>query len=385
MAREHVVEAMEWIATRSNRVPVLWGPTAEGKTWAVHEWARKIDAEVIHLYLAHQDPFEVCGFQLERKDGTLEWALPYWYRKALRILADEQKKVIIFLDELGQAHEATRGTIYSFLRDGHVADVPLPDRGRRAFIVGATNPFDPEGGLMTRVAFIPVLPDRAYYEQVAGGHDLARLIVERLPIDSPDSWDSREWSGELPPNPPKITVADVAAVRDLVTPEFWGLEEETRSIVLSAILPAEAVELLKQESDYAAAFEDPTFLFRAWELYDHDIARMVGLLTRLHAEACRPKYDETQRLRFALGVIRLLASHTQLREAWYDAPYNEGVDNFYSEEIMPSKRLGEALEKGRFIYVDDEGQEHGEIVDVLEGKIRLTIDTIDDPIERLSA
>lgn len=382
MARKHIVEALEWIATRSNRVPVLWGPTAEGKTWAVHEWARRIGAEVIHLYLAHQDPFEVCGFQLERKDGTLEWALPYWYRKALDLL-DKGQKVIIFLDELGQAHEATRGTIYSFLRDGHVADVPLPDRGSRAFLVGATNPFDPEGGLMTRVAFIPVLPDRPYYEEVAGDHDLARLLVDRLSIDSPEVWDSREWSGELPPNPPKLTVADVAAVRDLITPDFWGLDEETRSIVLSAILPAEAVELLKQENDYTAAFEDPAFLFRAWEVYDHDVARMIGLLIRLHNEACRPKYNETQRLRFALSVIRLLACHSLLRETWYDAPYNEGVDRFYSEEVVPSRTLGEALEKARFIYVDDEGQEHGELVEILNGRLMLTVDNIDDPIERL--
>ena len=130
--RQDVKAAMQWVSTHTNLVPTLWGPTASGKTYMVHEWAKELGGECVTVLLSQHTPDEIAGFQTE-VGGELVAQMPYWWKQAEQ-LVEAGKPVVLLFDELGLAREEVRGAVYTFFRDrelhGHKLDADNIDTYR---------------------------------------------------------------------------------------------------------------------------------------------------------------------------------------------------------------------------------------------------------------
>jgi|FLYL01.1.fsa_nt_gi hypothetical protein len=356
--KQAVMHAMTHARTRA---PLLWGPTGAGKTYLATEIARELDADILYLYLATQNPHEICGFPIE-VDGQIRWALPEWARTVLDNAA-KGKRTVLFLDEVGQAANAggsVVSTLYGLIRGNKLLNVEMPARGSEWYIIGATNPFDMDGGLRTRVLTFHVVPEREDLIEVAGDHAMARLLATTAPVEPTETWASREWSPEPPPDAEWVTAAEIAAARELINPAFYGLSADAQRLILRSFLPAAAVDTMMQRIDPSWALADPNFVFQVYEQVGHNDLEMVGYFEGLLQALTTA--DDTARLRGLLAITRFQAYYPTFRRAWYEAPLTAGLESFFRSCDSVAERFAGILER-HGIYYEENGELKGELID----------------------
>lgn len=365
-----VEEAVEFLMTTNTLVPVMWGPTSQGKTWTVvNGIARKHDAQVIHVQLGARKPWDVTGFErfIEHLEVSKD-VLPEWFRVACA-LVEEGKNVILFLDELGTARDETREVVYTFLRDGHVRGVPLPRRGEKAFVIGATNPFDPRGALLARCAFIPVMPSRDRLRKLAKG-PLSRWLADNGTIIAPPDAE-REWQAEPPPVAPIVNAANEAAIAEFETTyadAFFRLSKEARELLIRCIVPEQDVPRFLQF--LRGVFFDPVDILEDPSLLEELFMRkrepeIVGILTACY-EAL-PRVEMRKRFEFICASHRLLAQDPDLLYAWYRAPITPAMQEVFTDQVLPPEEFSAYLEETGFLKGNrEEARIEGEYVDIFQ-------------------
>jgi len=238
---EELVEAaIRFLNEHTTLVPVLWGPSSEGKTFFCRTLARKMDALFIHVILKSMKPDDVAGCQIMTPEGELRVALPWWFRQAGEA-AREGRKVVILLDELDKVDDDLFAPILTFLRDRTCYNVPLEDEEavregrapRLVYLVGACNPGPFDVTLRRRLAFIWWPTDVQGYYRVAQESFLARLAVEEA---APELSGRRRRDEEEPPPSPEFSRATVDALRRGEA-ALLRMDRETRGFLLSLLMP----------------------------------------------------------------------------------------------------------------------------------------------------
>lgn len=269
ITRENIYDAALWIASHTNRVPTLIGPTASGKTYGVGLIAERINAEVVTILLGQHTPDEVAGFQLAL-DGQLVVQMPYWFREAQAIL-DRGKSVILLFDELGLSREETRGALYTFFRDRHLHGHRLtPQAGHNVLVFSASNPAVFAPPFRSRCLFLPVPADRSYLLSIAKGQ-WGKRVVKAAPI----SFEEDPFYSNAAPPPPVVVDASATAVLNAIddrTTGFWQMERGAYMSVLMALLPTQVLnEVLKDKPlDASALAQDYNMLTRALRAMPRD-------------------------------------------------------------------------------------------------------------------
>jgi hypothetical protein len=241
--RSATIEAALWIAENTARVPCLWGPTAVGKTFLVRWLAEQRRSRLITVLLGQSTPDEICGFQVI-KDGQLVVGFPWWWREMQEHFeADPQGEVIVFFDEAGQARPETRGVTYTFLRDRTLyGRAPAG----RLLVFAATNPARFSAAWRSRICLLHLPPSADYLGDIAAGHWLAEMAVERCQEAAPlENSADPELSAEAPP-PPELVDASVVAALRRIDEGFFGLSEEAQGLVLQALLPPAIAETVRR-------------------------------------------------------------------------------------------------------------------------------------------
>lgn len=243
--RDEIEQAVVWMAMHTNRVPCLVGPTASGKTRMAMKIAAEREAKLITILLQQDTPEEIAGFQAPIGDRLLALT-PYWFDRAQKVL-DDSSKVVLFFDELGLSHEATRGAIYTFLRDREIrgkslscahASVACPEC---VLVIAAMNPAELAPPMLSRIAMFHVPMDRQHMIGLAST-DLARRIARIAPIAGKHPSLSND-----PPPPPTTYDLSAQAVVNKFDRAFWNLPEGTRSAIVTSILPPALIEEVFRE------------------------------------------------------------------------------------------------------------------------------------------
>ena len=255
--RNEIELAVVWMAEHTNRVPCLVGPTASGKTRMAIKIAQERQAELITILLQQDTPEEIAGFQAPIGDQLLALA-PYWFDRAQKAL-HEGRNIVLFFDELGLSHEATRGAIYTFLRDREV-------RGRRlscqhdvvacvscCLVISAMNPAELAPPMLSRIAQFHVPMDREHMVSLAKT-DLARRIARIAPISGKHPSLSND-----PPPPPSTYDLSAQAVVNAFDLAFWNLSEGTRSAIVTAVLPPALIDEVFREDTLSTPSVDKQF------------------------------------------------------------------------------------------------------------------------------
>lgn len=261
VTRDDIWQAALWVASNTNRVPTLWGPTAVGKTYGVHELAKTLDAEVVTVLLAQHTPDEIMGFQMPGRDNQLIEQLPFWARRAKNVLADGRKVIILF-DELNLAREEVRGAAYTFLRDrtihGHSFNDP------NVLVFAAMNPGVLSAAYLSRCCLFHVPADQSYLAEVAGNSQLARIAATsgRISIEGEDS----AYSNEPPPHPMHVEASALAALKKAESSiDFWNMTPAARGLVISSLVPPEIAGQiaggLKMNLSGVEMVKDPDLIF----------------------------------------------------------------------------------------------------------------------------
>lgn len=243
--REEIQLAVLWMAEHTNRVPCLVGPTASGKTRMAMKIADERDAQLITILLQQDTPEEIAGFQAPIGDRLLALT-PYWFDRAQKVLNDSGK-VVLFFDELGLSHEATRGAIYTFLRDREVRGQSLHCvHSTKActgclLVLSAMNPAELAPPMLSRIAMFHVPMDREHMVSLATT-DLARRIARMAPLSGKHPSLSND-----PPPPPSTYDLSAQAVVNAFDINFWNLSEGTRSAIVTSVLPPALIEEVFRE------------------------------------------------------------------------------------------------------------------------------------------
>jgi MoxR-like ATPase len=113
---ELAAAAIRFFNEHTTLVPVLWGPSSEGKTFFSRNLARKMDALFIHVILSAMKPDDVAGCQIMTPEGELRVALPWWFRQAKETAA-QGRRVVILLDELDKSDDDLFEILISLFRE----------------------------------------------------------------------------------------------------------------------------------------------------------------------------------------------------------------------------------------------------------------------------
>lgn len=129
------------------RIPVmLVGAPGTAKTATIKALAAETGYDLITLVPSRMDAQDLSGFPTRGEyttttDGVdtvhaiTEYAPQYWQRDIL-----QKKRVILFLDEFGNAHPSVRASLLSFIQDRQFANGEFFPK--ETIIVGAMNPTD---------------------------------------------------------------------------------------------------------------------------------------------------------------------------------------------------------------------------------------------------
>ena len=243
--RDEIKEAVIWMAENTNRVPCLVGPTASGKTRMAMDIAQERDAKLVTVLLQQDTPEEIAGFQAPIGDRLLALT-PYWFDAAQKELSNNGR-IVLFFDELGLSHEATRGAIYTFLRDREIRGNTLScQHNSRActeccIVLSAMNPAELAPPMLSRIAQFHVPMDKAHMMMLART-DLAKRIVRIAPIEGKHASLSN-----TPPAPPSTYDLSAQAVVNAFDLKFWNLSEGARNAIVTAVLPPAVVEEVFRE------------------------------------------------------------------------------------------------------------------------------------------
>jgi hypothetical protein len=270
--------AIRFLNEHTTLVPVLWGPSSEGKTFFCRNLAKKMDALFIHVILKSMKPDDVAGCQIMTPEGELRVALPWWFRQA-KEAAREGRRVVILIDELDKSDPDLFAPILTFLRDRTCYNVPLEDeeavRERRSprlvYLVGACNPGAFDVTLRRRLAFIWWPGDIWGYHRVAQESFLARLAVEEA---APELSGRRRRDEEEPPPSPEFTRATVDALRRGEA-ALLRMDRETRNFILSLLMPpALAGKVARRLEEMSRPHEQLDYLLS----HPREAAQLLGRL-----------------------------------------------------------------------------------------------------------
>lgn len=331
---QHRLEAAYWIATHTNLVPCFWGPTSSGKTYSVLELARRLGLEPKILLLSQEVPSEVCGFYTEAKGGRISKELPPWY--------SVDKKILLFLDELGNAREQTLGAIQHLLREKNLQGVPLASG---SLTMAALNPAHLDGAIRERLAFIhfPLLGE--YLREIDSKWEVPAGEINIFN-------DDPRYSNEPPPAKTR-NAASAHARTAMSHVSFFSLTPEAQKIVAYACLAEQDAEKLLRQMGSNWSID---------QLLDDILKRKPEMITQMLNEVPLPKAIQ---LTFSLGlasagrlnpkekaqlVFRILDSYitnVDRYEALYKAPHPAGFGS--ALEDLDVKELERLISKGGII------------------------------------
>lgn len=332
--RADIKAAAFWLAKNTELVPTFVGPTASGKTWLAHEMAREFgEAKLVTILLQQDTPEEVAGFQAKLEGVEKLSALtPYWFDSAQEAL-NEGRNVIIFFDELGLAHEATRGAIYTFLRNREIRGKHLtckhaePACSQCLLVLAAMNPADLAPAMLTRIAQLHVPVDRNYLLNMSST-SLAKRIAQIAPISN----DAHAHTSNRMPDGPTVYTPAHAAVVNKFDRTFWGLEEATRLVIASSVLPSAIVEEVMREDSLSTPSISEQI--RRPELIVPIMKALDVPAAVANAKAmwdAFPSYSDFKEVAPALAQLEYaLVSDENKMEAWLEAPENEETASWFS-------------------------------------------------------
>lgn len=162
--KETVTDTFQYNLTTTRHedkiTPMIWGPPGVGKSDIVYQVAESLDYQVIELRLNSINPVDVRGFPyLDETTGKGQFALPYYFPRE-----DENKRIIIFLDEINTALPTNQVTAYELCQNYAIGGKRFP---QEVLIVGAGNREDDGGAtfempmpLANRLQHLTVLPNK---------------------------------------------------------------------------------------------------------------------------------------------------------------------------------------------------------------------------------
>jgi hypothetical protein len=143
-----------------NKLPLMmWGHTGIGKTTSVYEYAERIGAKVIPLYLSTQDQGDLIGLP-GRVDNRTVWMKPEWLPAE-----DDPGKYIFFLDELNRAPRFVWQAMFPFILEGRLHTHVVP---KDSWVIAAGNPQGTDDydvtemydkALISRLCHVKLTPD----------------------------------------------------------------------------------------------------------------------------------------------------------------------------------------------------------------------------------
>lgn len=268
--RDDIRAAALWVATKTNRVPVLTGASAWGKTRMWQEVAQDLGADLITVLLHSHTPDEVKGFQMPGKNNELINQLPAWARQAKNSLLDGRKVVLLF-DELNLARDEVKGVMLTFLRDRQINDEDFTKYGPNLMVVGAMNPGMLPATYLTRVCLFHMPVERKELLAISTGA-MARLYAEnvRLPFAG---YEGDSAFNDSPPPPPEFGDKSALALINAIDDDplsFYNMTPEARGLVISSVVPPETARLLTGQ----IMTMDPGMIAREPELHYETIKSM---------------------------------------------------------------------------------------------------------------
>lgn len=108
-----------------NIVLFVWGVQGVGKTQSVRQYAKERDIGFVHLHPATQEPGDLIGLLIDRKDGTVEHARPEWFPTS--------GEGVIFVDEANRAHPDVIQALFSLPTSRTLHRHRLPDGWKLVF------------------------------------------------------------------------------------------------------------------------------------------------------------------------------------------------------------------------------------------------------------
>jgi hypothetical protein len=109
---------------KRNRPAFIWGPPGIGKSDLVSQIAEDIGGVMIDMRMALMEPTDLRGIPyFDSVSQTMKWAPPADLPKA-DVVSD--KPVILFLDELNSAPQATQAAAYQLVLNGRIGEYVLP-------------------------------------------------------------------------------------------------------------------------------------------------------------------------------------------------------------------------------------------------------------------
>lgn len=232
------------------------GSTGIGKTQAVQQVAKEMNALLWSNFLAHREREEMIGIPFPNDDG-----------KTYRFLVEEQLlkvleykgPVIIFLDEFNRADKTVLNAAFTMMEDRMYGSIKLPDN---VSIVTCMNPSDEEylvngaekdPAFRRRMCFVSVVADHAawvdYATNTASFHPSVVAFIRAKPmyLDDPQS----RLVGKVSPNP---------AAWEKVSQTFFAvqkmgksiLDDDMREIVHTKVAGHVGVPAMVQIMEYAS-------------------------------------------------------------------------------------------------------------------------------------
>ncbi len=203
------------------------GSTGIGKTQAVQQVAKEMNALLWANFLAHREREEMIGIPFPNDDG-----------KTYRFLVEEQLlkvleykgPVIIFLDEFNRADKTVLNAAFTMMEDRMYGSIKLPDN---VSIVTCMNPSDEEylvngaekdPAFRRRMCFVNVVADHAAWVDYATNEGkfhpsvIAFIRAKQMYLDSPHE----RLAGKVAPNP---------AAWEKVSQTFYAVEKLGKTIL----------------------------------------------------------------------------------------------------------------------------------------------------------
>ena len=238
-----------------NKMPIiLWAPTGVGKTTAIYEYGQRVNAKVVVLHLASQEPGDLVGLPTREglnltpdqqmkliekfldinKNSDIEeivrklsrtkttWSRPEWLPPE-----EDEGNYIFFLDEFNRAPKYVLACMFPFILEGKLHTHRVP---KNSWIVAAANPSGGEEyevteirdrALISRLCHIVVKPTKEEWLIRHDGvvHEAVHKVVAKDPAIL--GFDGSTLGFEIQADARAITNLGIA-LKD-ITKEEWAM------------------------------------------------------------------------------------------------------------------------------------------------------------------
>lgn len=233
------------LCLKANRMPMIWGSPAIGKSSLVHQIATEFRLQVIDMRLSQCEPTDLLGFpQIDKESGRAFYAPMDTFPLVGDPLPEGKQGWLLFLDELSSANRSVQAAAYKLILDRMVGQHRLHPK---VVIVGAGNQAE-DGAIVEDMStalgsrmihFTAVLNQKNWLEwamQKGIDHRVISYINYRpdsLYMFDPASFDKtypapRTWE----------------MVHDLITANDRVLDRSIEPAIAGAITPGVAAEFL---------------------------------------------------------------------------------------------------------------------------------------------